>query len=132
MRRPGASQVATVVRCSPWRDPTNDVDGASLCQETCVHRLYGGCWWVREVTCPKSQRAGFQLAALDSRARVSSRARPQSGRVAQQLSVDDIGQTPVQASHRLFVALAFGSSPQVIGPARGVLPDLGKGHDVEA
>jgi hypothetical protein len=31
-------------------------------------QLYGGCWWVREVTCPKSQRAGFQLAALDIRA----------------------------------------------------------------
>jgi hypothetical protein len=30
-------------------------------------QLYGG-WWVREVTCPKSQRAGFQLAALDIRA----------------------------------------------------------------
>src|SRR4029077_2902287 len=44
------------------------VGGASLCQETGVRRLYGGCWWVREVTCPKSQRAGFQLAALDDRA----------------------------------------------------------------
>ena len=34
------------------------LDGASLCQEACVCRLYGGCWWVREVTCPKSQRDG--------------------------------------------------------------------------
>ena len=63
---------------------------------------------------------------------MSSRVCPQSGCVAAQLSVDDVGQPPFQASHRFFVALAFGSFPQVIGPSRGVLPDLGKGHDVEA
>ena len=49
-----------------------------------------------------------------------------------QLPVDDVGQPPFEASHRFFVALALGSLPQVIGPTRGVLPDLGKGHDVEA
>ena len=48
------------------------------------------------------------------------------------LSVDDVGQPPFQASHRLFAALAFGSFPQVVGPARGVLPDLGKGHAMQA
>ena len=49
-----------------------------------------------------------------------------------QLPVDDVGQPPFEASHRFFVALALGSLPQVVGPTRGVLPDLGKGHDVEA
>jgi hypothetical protein len=42
-----------------------ELDGASLCQVSGVGRLYGGWWWAREVTCPKSQRAGFELAALD-------------------------------------------------------------------
>jgi hypothetical protein len=63
---------------------------------------------------------------------VSSRARFQPVCVVAELSVDDVGQPPFEASHRFLVALAVGSLPQVIGSARGVLPDLGEGHDVEA
>jgi hypothetical protein len=48
------------------------------------------------------------------------------------LPVDDVGEPPFEASHRFFVALALGSLPQVVGPAGGVLSNLGKGHDVEA
>ena len=95
-----------------------------------LRQLYGGCWWVREVTCPKSQRAGFQLAALDIRAAPECPSGPATRLVAAQLSEDDVGQPPFEASHRFLVALALRSFPQVIRPARGVLPDLGKGHDV--
>ena len=94
-------------------------------------------WWLlvgpgsdlsEESACGVSAgRAGRQ-----SRPRVSSRACLQSVGVVAQLPVDDVGQPPFEASHRFFVALALGSFPQVVGPARGVLPDLGKGHDVEA
>ena len=72
---PTADGEFATVRHQPWDFATrrgilqlSAVDGASLCQETGVRWLYGGCWWVREVTCPKSQRAGFELAALDDRA----------------------------------------------------------------
>ena len=58
---------------------------------------------------------------------MSSRARLPSGRVAEQLSVDDVGQAPFQASHCFLVALSVGSFPQVVGLAWGVLPDLGEG-----
>jgi hypothetical protein len=63
---------------------------------------------------------------------VSSRACLHVVCVVAELSVDDVGQPPLEASHRLFVALALGSLAQVIGPAGGVLANLGKGHDVEA
>ena len=95
-----------------------------------LRQLYGGCWWVREVTCPKSQRAGFQLAALDIRAAPECPSGPATRLVAAQLSEDDVGQPPFEASHRFFVALALGSLAQIVGPTRGVLSNLGEGHDM--
>jgi hypothetical protein len=52
--------------------------------------------------------------------------------VADQLSVHDVGQAAFQAAHGFVVIFAFGSFPQVIGPAGGVVADLGEGHDVQA
>ncbi len=57
---------------------------------------------------------------------------PVVGRVADELPVDDVGEPPFQAAHRFFVALARGSFPLVVGPARRVVSDLGHGHDVQA
>jgi hypothetical protein len=51
---------------------------------------------------------------------------------ADQLSVHDVGQAAFQAAHGFVVIFAFGSFPQVVGPAGGIVADLGDGHDVEA
>ena len=63
---------------------------------------------------------------------MSSRACLEPVCVVAELSVDGVGEPPFEASHRFLVALAVGSLPQVIGSARGVLADLGEGHDVQA
>ena len=63
---------------------------------------------------------------------MSSRARLLFGCVADQLSVHDVGQAAFQAAHGFVVIFAFGSFPQVVGPAGGIVADLGDGHDVEA
>jgi hypothetical protein len=63
---------------------------------------------------------------------VSSRARLLFDCVADQLSVHDVGQAAFQAAHGFVVIFAFGSFPQVVAPAGGVVADLGDGHDVEA
>ena len=47
-------------------------------------------------------------------------------------SIYQVGEAPFQTPHGFVVAFAFGSFPQVVGPARGVLADLGDGHDVQA
>jgi hypothetical protein len=52
--------------------------------------------------------------------------------VADELSVHDVGQAPFQTPQGFVVTFALRSLPQVVGPARGVLADLGDGHDVQA
>ena len=63
---------------------------------------------------------------------MSSRARLLFDCVADQLSVHDVGQAAFQAAHGFVVIFAFGSFPQVVGPAGGIVADLGDGHDVQA
>ena len=63
---------------------------------------------------------------------MSSRARLLCDCVADQLSVHEVGQAAFQAAHGFVVIFAFGSFPQVIGPAGGIVADLGEGHDVQA
>jgi hypothetical protein len=46
--------------------------------------------------------------------------------------VRDVGRAAFQAAHGFVVNFAFGSFPQVVGPAGGIVADLGDGHDVEA
>ena len=48
---------------------------------------------------------------------MSSRARLLFDCVADQLSVHDVGQATFQAAHGFVVIFAFGSFPQVVGPA---------------
>ena len=43
-----------------------------------------------------------------------------------------VGEAPFQTPHGFVVSFALGSFPQVVGPAGGVLADLGDGHDVQA
>ena len=84
------------------------------------------------MTCPKSRCAGFKPAALDDRAAPECPPGPAFRLVcvAEQLSVDEVGEAPFQAPHSFVVTLALGSFPQVVGPARGVLANLGDGHDM--
>ena len=63
---------------------------------------------------------------------MSSRARLLCDCVGDQLSVHEVGQAAFQAAHGCVVIFAFGSFPQVIGPAGGIVADLGEGHDVQA
>lgn len=52
-------------------------------------------------------------------------------RVAQELSVDDVGEPRFQAPQRFFVALACGSFAAVVGAPGRVVSDLGDRHDVQ-
>ncbi len=63
---------------------------------------------------------------------MSSRARLLFECVADQLSVHDVGPAAFQAAHGFVVIFAFGSFPQVVAPAGGIVADLGDGHDVQA
>jgi hypothetical protein len=62
---------------------------------------------------------------------VSFRARRKSGRVADELSVDDVGEASFEAAQRFSVALASGAFSSVVGPSRGITGDLGDGHGVQ-
>jgi hypothetical protein len=52
---------------------------------------------------------------------MSSRACLHAVCVLAELSVDHVGQPPLEASHRFFAALSVGSFPQVVGPAGGIV-----------
>lgn len=60
------------------------------------------------MTCPKSQRAGFGLAALDVGVapECPPRVCPKSGCVADELSVDDVGEASFETAQRFSVAFA--------------------------
>jgi len=71
---------------------------------------------------------------VPSRARASlsrGRGHGRSLGIGDQLSVDDVGQSPLQAPHRLQRLLAGGSLAAVVGAALGVEADLGRRGDVE-
>lgn len=77
---------------------------------------------------------GVEPAALDLRSRpqVSSWVRFLVRlRVAQELSVDDVGELPFQTPHGFFVTLAGGSFAAIVGAAVSVVSDLGDRHDVD-
>jgi hypothetical protein len=63
---------------------------------------------------------------------VSSRARLLCVCVMDQPSIHQVGEAPFQTPHGFVVTFALGSFPEVVGPAGGVLADLGDGHYVQA
>jgi hypothetical protein len=63
---------------------------------------------------------------------VSSRACPKSGCVADELSVDDVGEASFEAAQRFSVALSGSAFSSVVGPPRGLTGDLSDGHRVQA